>query len=208
MQETTAHYQAALLDEQPWYCYLGTRQPDAPACSSLTAEEVLATGSCNCSDSWTQKVLPHFSGVDNKRVLSFMPKLNLAMNSARHFLTLQVLWNYNTSAQADPTLGYPNLWLIVYDSATSPWDAYLTGDSPMTLTNANGVTTLALGISYIERNASYHYRYSIDVNTSPFFGLVCDVSGNPEKYTPCYSSIWIRPPRLERTVVFSRQDKT
>jgi hypothetical protein len=75
-----AHYQANILDEQPWTCFVGAQDKKAPMCSSLTKEEVLSTASCNCNDSWVPRVLPNFldgNGGDNKRSLSLLPKENL-----------------------------------------------------------------------------------------------------------------------------------
>ncbi|KAF2106810.1 hypothetical protein BDV96DRAFT_327056 [Lophiotrema nucula] len=180
LQEIGARYQATLLDDQQWFCYPGAINDTAPTCSSMSEDDVLAT------DSWDQQVYPHFTGTDNKRAIYFKPKPNLAMRSPNQFLTLGVNWNYSSSEVDDHTLGYPNLWLIVYDQATDPAAAYFTGDGQMALFNANGVTTIGMEISYVHQaDGTYHYQYDVNITTSPYFNLVCDVDGDLTTYEPC-----------------------
>jgi hypothetical protein len=205
MEETTANFQAHLLESQKWYCYVGERNAEAPACSSMTAAEVLRTSSCNCSDSFQQQVVDHFHEGDNKRVIYFLPKQNLVTDSARLFLTLQLFFSYNSSTRT-PTLGYPNLWLLVYDPIQDPYIAYQTGDALMTLMDANGVTTLTLSSDYVDfGNGTAYYRYDVGVSTSPFMNLICDVAGNTSDYRDCHATVLVRVPRLERTVVHDRR---
>lgn len=206
MQETTARYHANLID-QTWYCSVGERPPDAPACSSMTEEQVLNTRACNCSDSWVQEVLPHFVEGDDKRVLKFLPKPNLALKDPQQFLTLQYYFNYNVTKESRPLLRYPNLWILVYDPTTDPFVAWETGTSPMTLMNAHGVTTLSITINHINPSkADSFYKYDVIIDTSPAMNLPCDVSANPEDYYDCYGTILVRFPQLKRTVVRTKRD--
>lgn len=206
MQETTAKYHANLID-QTWYCHVGERPPDAPSCSSMTEEQVLNARTCNCSDSWVQEILPHFSGPDDKRVLKFQPKSNLALKDPQQFLTLQYYFNYNVTKESRPILRYPNLWLLVYDPATDPFVAWKSGISPMTLMNAHGVTTLSVTINYIKpSNGDSFYKYDINVYTSPAMNLSCDVSGDLADYHDCPGTILVRFPQFNRTVVRTRRN--
>jgi hypothetical protein len=89
-----AHYQANLLDDQPWTCFIGAQNSNAPMCNTMTQEEVLATVSCNCSDSWVPQVLPNFldgNGGDGKRSLSLLPKENLLTRAN----VMTVKFNFN-----------------------------------------------------------------------------------------------------------------
>jgi len=94
MEQTDARYQANLLDDQPWTCFIGEWSETAPMCGALTEEQVLDSNpSCNCAESWVQRIQPHFSGNDTKRVLSMIPEVNLLTNSTQTFLNLQITFN-------------------------------------------------------------------------------------------------------------------
>lgn len=89
-----AHYQANLLEDQPWTCFIGAQDSNAPMCNSMTKEEVLNTTSCNCSDSWVPRLLPNFpdgNGGDGKKSLSLFPKENLLTRAN----VMTVKFNFN-----------------------------------------------------------------------------------------------------------------
>lgn len=78
----------------------------------------------------------------------------------------------------------------------------------MMLMNANGVTTMALGVNYVDGgNGTYSYRYDADVRTTPHMNLVCDVASDLKDFSPCRASVLVRLPQLERTVIYPKQDK-
>jgi hypothetical protein len=89
-----AHYQANLLDDQPWTCFIGAQDSNAPMCNSMTEEEVLSTASCNCNDSWIPNLLPNFldgNGGDGKKSLSLLPKENILTRAN----VMTVKFNFN-----------------------------------------------------------------------------------------------------------------
>jgi len=93
-----AHYQANLLDDQPWKCFIGAQDSNAPMCDILTKEEVLNTASCNCNDSWVPLILPNFldgNGGDGKRSLSLLPKENLLTRAN----VMTVKFNFNCKSK-------------------------------------------------------------------------------------------------------------
>lgn len=101
-----AHYQANILDEQPWTCFVGAQDKKAPMCSSLTKEEVLSTASCKCNDSWVPRVLPNFldgDGGDNKRSLSLLPKENLFTRA--NVMTVKFAFNCKSALLDWPGIG-------------------------------------------------------------------------------------------------------
>ena len=66
----------------------------------------------------------------------------------------------NTTAQSDPQLGSPNLWMFVYDPDMSVGDAYTSSSSSMRLFNAHGTSTVLLDNHYFEaRDGTARYEY-------------------------------------------------
>lgn len=68
----------------------------------------------------------------------------------------------NTSANTDPQLGSPNLWLFVYDPAMSVEEAYMNSYSSMRLFSAHGSSTVILNNHYFEgRDGKARYEYGM-----------------------------------------------
>ncbi|KAH7350648.1 hypothetical protein BKA65DRAFT_549650 [Rhexocercosporidium sp. MPI-PUGE-AT-0058] len=201
-----AHYQAHILDEQPWTCYVGAQNRTAPMCNTLTKDQVLETESCNCNDSWVHEVLPNFldgDGGDGKRSLSLLPKENLYTRA--NVMTVKFAFNYNTTANTDPQLGSPNLWMFVYDSTISVGDAYMNGYSSMRLFNAHGASTVLLNNKYFEaRDGTSRYEFGAVIWTTPYMNLVCDVSGN-QTYYPCSSTLLLNVPGFDSTIMTEKR---
>jgi hypothetical protein len=72
--------------------------------------------------------------------------------------------NGGTDNTSHSDLGYelpnPVLWFMVYDSIFTWEEAYRGGYGPLNLYNANGVTTMNIGLTYYEAlNGTGYYNY-------------------------------------------------
>lgn len=221
-----------MVEQQPWTCYIGESQ-DSPACSSMNPPQVaqLQVSSCNCSESWDQRIMYHFWGNDTKRFISFVHTPNLVTGSVEAFFNLQVHFNCKSSMSPSifgklnsfqdnssqwgansSIIANPNLWLLVYDPVIAPQQAYLTGTAGLSLINANGVTTVTLTPTYVQRRDSPpHYEYEAIISTSSFLNIICDVAtrnaladATSNAYADCTAFILFRFANLDRTTFRER----
>jgi hypothetical protein len=175
VQDRVATNQANLL---PWpmKCFLNKFWEEAPWCSTLTKAELLTTYSCNCNDSWVPEVLSY----QNFSYVSFRPADYIVSAGANIYMTLQAFFNCedsykffhsagskaysDTDNTSHPDSGYevpnPVLWFMVYDPIFTWEEAYHSGYGPLNLYDANGVTTMNIGLTYYKAlNGSGYYNY-------------------------------------------------
>jgi hypothetical protein len=108
---------------------------------------------------------------------------------------------------------------MVYDPIFIWEEAYRGGYGPLNLYDANGVTTMNIGLTYYEAlNGTGYYNYGkvthesfhqsitdcrihqdVVFSTCANIGLICDVSQNSTE--KCYSSLVMQIPRFDRTII-------
>lgn len=116
-------------------------------------------------------------------------------------------WSANSSI-----IGSPNFWLLVYDPVIPAQQVYTSGTAGLSLINANGVNTVTLSPTYVQRRDSPpHYEYNAIVSTSPNLNIVCDVAtrnmspgATSNVYTDCTAFILFRFGNLDRTTINER----
>ncbi|OCL11260.1 hypothetical protein AOQ84DRAFT_336188 [Glonium stellatum] len=199
LQDKAATYQANLVPE-PLKCFLNHFDPSSPMCSSLSRKDLLGSYSCNCNDSWVPGVQEEYPNTDTgHRYVSFRPAGYVISRGANFYMTIQAFFTYNTSHIESNSIPSPDLWLMVYDPSLEWKDAYYNGYGPITLFNANGVTTINIGLVYYESlNGTGYYSYDIELSTTPNINLVCDVS--EDDIALCHTSLVIQIPRFDRSV--------
>ncbi|KAL8993492.1 MAG: hypothetical protein Q9169_006298 [Polycauliona sp. 2 TL-2023] len=108
-------------------------------------------------------------------------------------------FRFNTTNPDGYPIPSPVLWFIVYDPELSFEEAYTKGYGVANLFNANGVTTINIGLNYVRpMNGTAYYNYDVVFSTAGNLNLVCDVSKNTTQL--CYASLIIQIPRFDRTV--------
>ncbi|KAG7005163.1 hypothetical protein G7Y79_00021g050300 [Physcia stellaris] len=201
LQDLTATYQANLVPH-PMKCFLNKFVEDAPMCHSLSRTELLSAYSCNCNDSWVPGIQTRYEDSQKKggsHYASFRPADYIVSRGANIFMTLQVFFTFNTSNPNNRPVPSPVLWLMVYDPVLSFEKAYAQGYGPLNLFNANGPTTINLGLEYYQpSNDTGYYKYDVMFSTAGNINLVCDVTANATQL--CDASLIIQIPRFDRTV--------
>ncbi|KAI4209768.1 MAG: hypothetical protein LQ349_009525 [Xanthoria aureola] len=196
-----ATYQAQLVP-QPLKCFLNKFDEEAPMCHSLSRPELLTAHSCNCNDSWVAGVQQRFEAPGSKQgsyYVSFRPDDDIISRGAGVYMTLQAFFKFNTSNPSGHPVPSPVLWIMVYDPDIAFEEAYTGGYGPLNLMNANGVTTINIGLNFFEPAIDFaYYKYDVKFSTTENLNLVCDVTKNATKL--CFASLIIQIPRFDRTV--------
>ncbi|KAI4273972.1 MAG: hypothetical protein L6R38_006207 [Xanthoria sp. 2 TBL-2021] len=167
-QDMLATHQAQLVPE-PLKCFLNKFYDEAPMCHSLNRSELLTAYSCNCNDSWVSGVQQRFEAPGSKQgsyYVSFRPANYVISAGANVYMTLQAFFNSAYSSPVNTTnpngwpLPSPVLWLMVYHPDLSFEEAYTKGYGEVNLFNANGVTTINIGLNYFKpANGTAYYDY-------------------------------------------------
>jgi len=73
------------------------------------------------------------------------------------------------------------------------------------IVQCSGTSTVLLNNHYFKDRAGVaRYEYGVDISTSPYMNLVCDVAGDQETYSPCHGVLLLNVPGFDSTIMNER----
>jgi hypothetical protein len=190
-------------------CFIGYYNKAAPNCTDMDPNAVDSSGTCRCANLWSNTIREDFSYHNSSyRYLEFRTDEKLMCTRPTTLLLLQAFFDYNLDeAEAENDFQpSPLLSIAVFDSRLNLTYALEHNYTHMLDIPALGSTSIDLGLryrKYLDGSAAYDYQYTL--SSAPAFDLPCNTSPGGNNSRACTTSLLIRIPSFQRTIIEERR---